>query len=102
MKFESQWLSYKKKTPHQVERASPKTPAGKEIEQLHEEFEERAAIREYDGGSPRSEAECLAIQDVFDMLPGQGRKDMTVEEFQAAMEVFAMLAQARDQKEVRR
>ena len=29
-----------------------------------EHFEERAAIREFDGGAPRDEAEALAVGDV--------------------------------------
>ena len=36
------------------------------------------------------------LRNVFDMLPGQDRKSMTPEEFQAAVEGFAMLAKARD------
>jgi len=31
-----------------------------------ERFEERAAIREYDGGYERAEAERLALQDVIE------------------------------------
>lgn len=41
-------------------------------------------------------ADRPSLQDVFDILPGQDRKSMTPEEFQAAVEVFAMLAKARD------
>jgi hypothetical protein len=36
---------------------------------LVEQFEERAAIREYDGGLDRSEAERLAFADVMLMAP---------------------------------
>jgi len=40
------------------------SPNGAEIIDLAGEFEERAAIREYDGGLPRTEAERLALEDV--------------------------------------
>jgi hypothetical protein len=32
---------------------------------LREEYEERAAIMQYDGGLPRDHAECLALRDVI-------------------------------------
>ena len=41
-------------------------------------------------------ADGPVLRDVFDILPGQDRKSMTSEEFQATVEVFAMLAKARD------
>lgn len=34
-------------------------------ENLREYFEERAAIREFDGGLPRDRAECLALLDTL-------------------------------------
>jgi hypothetical protein len=34
------------------------------------EWEERAAIREYDGGLPRERAEALALKDVIEMMRG--------------------------------
>ena len=34
-------------------------------EDLREFFEERAAIREFDGGLPRDHAECLALLDTL-------------------------------------
>ena len=36
---------------------------------LREEFEERAAIMEYDAGYPRDHAECLALLDVLRRNP---------------------------------
>lgn len=33
-------------------------------EAYHEVFDERAAVREFDGGFPRDEAEKLALEDV--------------------------------------
>ena len=36
----------------------------------HEEFEERAAIMEYDGGLPREEAERRARECVGNAVPG--------------------------------
>ena len=38
-------------------------------EDLREEFEERAAIVEYDGNFPRAHAECLALLDVLHRHP---------------------------------
>lgn len=39
---------------------------------VFEWFLERAAIREYDGGMSRAEAERLAVEDVRDELEGRG------------------------------
>ena len=36
---------------------------------LHEEFEERAGIVEFDGGKPRAHAECLALLNVIKNHP---------------------------------
>ena len=38
-------------------------------EDQREEFEERAAVREFDGGIPRELAECLALLDVYRRHP---------------------------------
>lgn len=38
------------------------------IEDVTELWHERAAIREYDGGKPRKEAERLALDDVADVV----------------------------------
>jgi len=38
-------------------------------EDQREEFEERAAVREFDGGFPREHAECLALLDVYRRHP---------------------------------
>ena len=40
-----------------------------ECEILDEAFDERAAIREFDGGFPRTQAEQLAKQDLENRLP---------------------------------
>ena len=36
---------------------------------LREDFEERAAIMEFDGNLPRDHAECLALLDVLNRHP---------------------------------
>lgn len=36
---------------------------------LREDFEERAAIMEFDGNLPREHAECLALLDVLNRHP---------------------------------
>lgn len=36
---------------------------------LREDFEERAAIMEFDGNPPREHAECLALLDVLNRHP---------------------------------
>ena len=36
---------------------------------LREDFEERAAIMEYDGGLPRDHAECLSLLNVLRKYP---------------------------------
>jgi hypothetical protein len=36
---------------------------------LHELFQERAAIRHHDGGQPRELAEAMAVLDVIRMYP---------------------------------
>ena len=41
-------------------------------EDQREEFEERAAVREFDGGIPRELAECLALLDVYRRHPLAG------------------------------
>ncbi len=38
-------------------------------EDQREAFEERAAVREFDGGFPREHAECLALLDVYRRHP---------------------------------
>jgi Mor family transcriptional regulator len=49
-------------------------------------------------GLAETVADQPALRNVFDMLPGQDRKSMTPEEFQAVIEVFVMLAKARDDR----
>lgn len=41
---------------------------GVAIERLHEEWAERASIREYLGGLPRAKAERVAVSDACAML----------------------------------
>jgi hypothetical protein len=41
------------------------------LETVREMWSERAAIREYDGGYPRAEAERLATEDVLRLLEKQ-------------------------------
>ena len=41
---------------------------GTSIERLHEEWAERAAVREYLGGQPRAKAEREAVRDACEML----------------------------------
>jgi hypothetical protein len=48
---------------------------------LREDFEERAAIMEYDGGLPRDHAECLALLNILRKHPdalvsGKNQKEM--------------------------
>lgn len=38
------------------------------LDRLHEEWSERAAIREYLGGMPRNEAELAAVRDACEVL----------------------------------
>jgi len=38
-------------------------------EDQREDFEERAAIMQYDGGLPRDHAECLALLSLFKKYP---------------------------------
>jgi len=38
---------------------------------LHELFQERAAIRQYDGGQSRELAEAMAVLDVIHMYPAK-------------------------------
>lgn len=50
---------------------SPRTPTPEQLE----DFEERAAIREYLGNMPREEAERLAARDVgLDIVPARSLK----------------------------
>jgi hypothetical protein len=53
-----------------IDRRSGATAAGSLdlLEELREQFEERAAIMEFDGGLPRAEAERLALEATI----GQG------------------------------
>jgi hypothetical protein len=40
----------------------------------HEAWDERAAIREHDGGMPRELAEALALRDVLEQIRDLGQK----------------------------
>lgn len=44
------------------------------FQQLHEQYEERAAIMQYDAGLLRADAERLAILDVFGPFESDDRK----------------------------
>lgn len=37
---------------------------------LHDEWEERSAIMEYDGGLPRDRAEALAFAEILEQMGG--------------------------------
>jgi hypothetical protein len=49
--------------------------AVRDVEDCQAYFEERAAVREYDGGMPRGEAEHLAIEDVVSHYFGPDTTD---------------------------
>jgi len=53
--------------------------AGADETDLRDDYEERAAIMEYDGGLPRHEAEALAWKDVFGQR-SMGRINKNTEE----------------------
>lgn len=44
---------------------------------LREAWEERAAIRQFEGGLTKDHAECLALLDVIDMYPKESIKCLT-------------------------
>lgn len=44
---------------------------------LREAWEERAAIREFEGGLTKDHAECLALLDVIDMYPKEAIRCLT-------------------------
>lgn len=44
---------------------------------LREAWEERAAIREFEGGLTKDHAECLALLDVIDMYPQETIRCLT-------------------------
>jgi hypothetical protein len=44
---------------------------------LREAWEERAAIREFEGGLTKDHAECLALLDVIDMYPKETIRCLT-------------------------
>ncbi len=44
---------------------------------LREAWEERAAIREFEGGLLRDHAECLALLDLIDMYPRETIRCLT-------------------------
>ena len=59
-------------------------------EDLHEEFEERAGIVEFDGNIPRPHAECLALLDVLQRHP-EAIVGLTVLEMHEGGETYWLL-----------
>lgn len=58
---------------HHAEIAAIAREAGRDVADLLDEWDERAAIREYDGRTDRAEAERLAVEDVRSAYQRQRR-----------------------------